>query len=110
MATAAKTLPMPREARWVRPCAMLPAAEARRATEKGDSVARPRWQTGWLLQRGKRNPVWVGRYREDAVSEKGTRIRLQRSIILGRVREVGRREAQRLLSMRLAAINQGKRK
>lgn len=89
---------------------ILPAAEARRATEKGDSVARPRWQTGWLFQRGKRNSVWVGRYREDAVTENGTRIRRQRSIILGLVREIGRREAQRLLSMRLAAINQGKHK
>ena len=84
--------------------------KAMRATEKGDNVARPRWQTGWIFKRGKRNPVWVGRYREDAIAEDGTRLRRQRSIVLGPVRETGRREAQRLLSQRLGAINQGKHK
>jgi integrase len=73
-------------------------------------VARPRWQTGWLFQRGKKNPVWVGRYREDAITEDGKRIRFQRSIVLGLVQEIGKREAQRLLSQRLGTINQGKQK
>ncbi len=73
-------------------------------------MARPRWQIGWLFQRGKKNPVWVGRYREDAITEDGTRIRVQRTIKLGLVREMGKRAAQRLLSQRLAAINQGKHK
>lgn len=110
MATAAKTLPTAREAPKMPLCVILPRAEARRVTEKGDSVARPRWQTGWLFQRGRRNPVWVGRYREDAITEDGKRIRRQRSIILGLVREIGKRQAQGLLSQRLAAINQGKQK
>ena len=73
-------------------------------------MARPRWQIGWLFQRGKKNPVWVGRYREDAIAEDGNRIRRQRSFKLGLVREIGKREAQRLLSQRLGAINQGKQK
>lgn len=91
------------------PHAMLPLAETRQATEKGDalSVARPRWQTGWLLKRGKTNPVWVGRYREDAIAENGTRMRRQRSVVLGSVQELGVRDARRLLSAKLAAINQG---
>jgi integrase len=73
-------------------------------------VARPRWQTGWLFQRGKRNPVWVGRYREDFLKEDGSRLRRERSVILGPVRDLGKREAQRLLAEQLAGINQGKRK
>jgi len=94
------------------PHAMLPPAETRQATEKGDSlsVARPRWQTGWLLKRGKTNPVWVGRYREDAIAENGTHMRRQRSVVLGSVRELGMRDARRLLSAKLAAINQGTQK
>lgn len=89
--------------------AMLRGAETKQATEKGDviSVARPRWQAGWLIKRGKTNPVWVGRYREDAIAEDGTRMRRQRSFVLGSVRELGVRDARRLLSQRLGAINQG---
>ncbi len=73
-------------------------------------MARPRWQTGWIVKRGKKNPVWIGRYREDALAENGTRMRLQRSIVLGPLSQYGRREAQRLLSERLAAVNQGRHK
>ncbi len=88
---------------------MLPA-ETRRATEKGETVARPRWQTGWLFKRGKKNPVWVGRFREDVLAEDGSRLRRQRSIALGPVSELTKRQAQRLLSERLADINQGRHK
>ena len=90
--------------------AILPAAETMRATGKGDSVARPRWQAGFLRKRGKKNPVWAGCYREDAIAENGTRIRRQRTVILGPVREISKRQAQQLLSARLAAINQGRQK
>jgi integrase len=89
---------------------ILAAAEARRATEKGNSVARPRWQRGWLFKRGKKNPVWVCRFREDAISENGLRIRRQRSIVLGPVRELSKREALSRVSDRLAQINQGRHK
>jgi len=90
----------------------IPPAETRRATEKGEteSVARPRWQEGWLLQRGKGNPKWVARFREDAIAEDGSRVRRQRSVVLGPVRDIGKRDAQRMLSERLAAINQGRHK
>lgn len=73
-------------------------------------MARPRWQSGWIFKRGKRNPVWVGRFREDAIAENDSRIRRQRSVVLGPVEELGKREAQRLLSERLAAINYGRHK
>ncbi len=36
-------------------------------------MARPRWQGGWLFKRGKKNPVWVFRFREDAIAENGLR-------------------------------------
>lgn len=87
----------------------LRAAEARRATER-ESVARPRWQGGWLFQRGRKNPVWVGRFREDYIADDGSRCRRQCSIVLGAVRDLGKREAQRRLSERLAEINQGRHK
>jgi integrase len=92
------------------PHGILATAEARRTTEKGISVARPRWQTGWLIKKGKRRPVWVGRYRKDAISEDGSRVRIQVSIILGLVRELSKREAYRRLSEHLAVINQGRHK
>ena len=101
-----------RAASAFQPRAILPPAETKQATEKGDatSVARPRWQAGWLIKRGKTNPVWVGRYREDAIAEDGVRMRRQRSVVLGSVRELRVRDARRLLSQRLAAINQGTHK
>lgn len=88
----------------------IPGAETRRATENGESVARPRWQGGWLFQRGKRNPVWIGRFREDYIAGDGSRKRCERSVVLGFVRDLGKREAQRRLSERLAEINQGRHK
>jgi integrase len=88
-----------------------PAEKLRRATEKREeSVARPRWQQGWLFQRGKRKVVWVARYREDVIAEDGTRRRRIRSVVVGPVREVSKRQAQRKLSELLAAINQGTHK
>lgn len=73
-------------------------------------MARPRWQTGWLLKIGKRRPVWVGRFREDALANDGSRVRRQISVRLGLVSEIGKRQAERLLSERLSAINQGRHK
>lgn len=87
-------------------------AEARWATEKGETetVARPRWQNGWIFRRGKRRPVWVARFREDAIAEDGSRLRRQKSVVLGPISDLSKREAQRMLSERLGAINQGRHK
>ena len=90
---------------------VLPAEKQRRATEKREeTVARPRWQQGWLFQRGKRKKVWVGRYREDVIAEDGRRHRRECSVVLGPTRQVSKRQAQRKLSECLAAINQGTHK
>jgi integrase len=83
---------------------------ATRATEKGADVARRRWQGGHLFRRGKRNPVWIGRFREDYIAEDGTRKRRKLSVVLGPVRELGKRQVERRLSERLASINQGRHK
>jgi len=92
--------------------ANVPSAEKqRRATEKPEeTVARPRWQQGWLFQRGKGIKKWIGRYREDVIGEDGKRRRRIRSVVFGPVREVSKRQAQRKLSECLAAINQGTHK
>src|SRR6266496_4472518 len=88
-----------------------PAEKLRRATEKREEpVARPRWQQGWLFQRGKRKQKWIGRFREDVIGEDGKRHRRMRSVVLGSIREVSKRQAQRKLSEHLAAINQGTHK
>ncbi len=91
---------------------VLAAEKLERATEKREeTVARPRWQQGWLFPRGQKGKsVWVGRYREDVIAEDGTRRRRARSVVLGPVREVSKRQAQRKLSELLAAINQGTHK
>ena len=73
-------------------------------------MARPRWQNGLIFKRGKRNPVWIGRFREDAIAANGSRVRIQRSVVLGLTCEISKRDAQRRLSERLSAINQGRHK
>lgn len=51
--------------------------------------------------------MWIARIREDAIADDGLIIRRRLSVSLGPVRELSKREAQRLLSERLGAINQG---
>lgn len=87
---------------------MLPPAEARRATEESEeNVARRRWQSGCVFQRASK---WIGRYREDVLTADGERRRRQRSIVLGSVQTLTKRQARRRLMERLAGINQGKHK
>src|ERR1039458_10752130 len=60
-------------------------AEANSAVPlKGDfeRMARRRFQRGQLVLRGKRSPVWVGRYREDIIRD-GKIQRLEKWVILG---------------------------
>jgi hypothetical protein len=47
---------------------------------------------------------------KDAIAEDSIRMRRQRSVVLGSVRELGVRDARRLWSQKLAAINQGTHK
>jgi len=88
---------------------VVQANKARRATgERRLQVARRRYQTGCLFKRGKRNKVWVARWREDVILRDGSRGRIQRSVVLGLVSEIStRRQAQALLEQRLHLLNQG---
>jgi integrase len=68
-------------------------------------MARRRHQSGRVIIRGKRPPVFVGRWREDVIQGEQT-IRVERSMVLGTVAELKtKRIAQRLLDPILAKIN-----
>jgi integrase len=74
---------------------------------KGDfeRMARRRFQRGQLLLRGKRRPIWVGRWREDII-ENGQIRRVQKCEILGSKADYPTRKlALRALEDRLADIN-----
>jgi integrase len=94
-------------------CATLPG-RGQQIGERGGGLARRRYQEGRLFLRGK-NPVWVGRWREDAIENDEVR-RPERSDVLGSPsRKVAerkripylptRRLAQRELDKRLEVVN-----
>lgn len=69
------------------------------------------FQGGCLFKRGKRNPVWVARWRETVIQPDGAISRVQRSEVIALVRDVPtRREARTLLETRLKDLNHGSRK
>jgi len=71
-------------------------------------MARSQYQNGCLFVRGKRRKMWVARWREEVILTDGSAGRVMRSLVLGPVGEIGgRREARRLLDVRLNPINQG---
>lgn len=68
-------------------------------------MARKRYQRGHLTLRGKRNPVWVGHWREDVI-EDGTLRRIQKKEVLGTKTDYKTRKlALRALEDRLSSIN-----
>jgi integrase len=72
---------------------------------EGSSMARRRYQNGCVFQRGK-NPVWVGRYREDEVGDDGHPVRVLKSIVLGTKRELPtKRLAERRMETVLSRVN-----
>src|SRR5690349_24206356 len=60
--------------------------QGQRTTSQGGSLARKRYQTGSVFLRGK-NPVWIGRYREDVIRPDGKVVRKRRSVVLGTKKE-----------------------
>lgn len=86
------------------PCSVFPG-QAEPASKEGSSMARRRYQTGRVFKRGKRNPVWIGRYREDAIQPDGKTGRIYRSIILGPVSQLTEKQARRVLEPYLARVN-----
>jgi integrase len=83
------------------------ARKCGRANRK-EQMARPRYQDGSLFIRGKRTKVWVARWREDVIWEDGTLHRTQRTVVLGPIADLSRREARSLLQKRVSEINQGR--
>jgi hypothetical protein len=68
-------------------------------------MARRRFQNGRLFLRGK-NPVWIGRWREDVVQADGLVRRIEKSVILGTKKQFPtKRLAQRSLDLLLARVN-----
>lgn len=68
-------------------------------------MARRRYQNGCVFLRGK-NPVWVGRYREDIAGPDGHPVRVLKSIVLGSKKELPtKRLAERRMEQELARIN-----
>src|SRR5258708_33875215 len=68
-----------------------------------ERMARRRYQKGQLFQKGKRQKVWVARWREDVIRPDGSRSRLRRSEVLGTLKQYPtRRLAERALERRLS--------
>ena len=71
-----------------------------------ERMARKRFQRGQLILRGKRQPVWVGRWREDIIKD-GKVKRVEKWEILGTKQDYPTRKlALRALEDRLSKINQ----
>jgi integrase len=69
-------------------------------------MARRRYQTGRIYERGKKRRVFVGRWREDVIQGDGTIRRVERSIVLGTVAGLKTlKNAQRSFEPILAGVN-----
>jgi integrase len=68
-----------------------------------------RLQYGSVSKRGKKNKVWIGRWREEIPGLAGSVRTVRRSVILGAVEEISsKRDAERELWERLKLLNVGK--
>ncbi len=85
------------------------AVRGGRASGK-ETMARPRYQDGSLVVRGKRRKVWLLRWREDVLQPGGTVARVQRAETLGPVSEFTRQEARSILQDRVGTVNQSLRR
>lgn len=64
-------------------------------------MARRRFQHGRVVLKGKREPKWFGRWREDFIQADGSIQRVERSVVLGTQKEI---PTARLAKRRLVAI------
>ena len=76
-----------------------------RATERS-RMARPRYQDGSLVVRGKNRKRYVLRWREDVVKPDGTIGRIQRAETIGFVSQMKRHEALEILQARVGSVGQ----
>src|SRR5712692_2507159 len=87
----------------------LDADRGGRASGK-ETMARPRYQDGSLVVRGKRRKVWLLRWREDVLRPDGTVTRIQRAETLGPISKITRQKARAILQDRVGTVNQGQRR
>ena len=89
------------------PSAIIPdQANVGAPSEEPERMARRRYQRGTLRLRGKKEKVWVGKWREDTIQPNGTTKRIQRAEIIGTLKEYKtKRLAARALEQRLAEVN-----
>lgn len=77
----------------------------------GEAVmARPRYQQGSLVVRGKRRKVWFLRWREDVLQPDGTVRRIQRAETLGPISQITRQNARGVLQERVGAASRSQRR
>src|SRR5205823_1725447 len=82
------------------------AEPAKRALKGGKLARKKHFQHGSLFKRGKRNKVWVARFREPEFGPNGETVWVRRSEIIGTVTELPtRRDAELVLSNRLRHLN-----
>jgi integrase len=75
------------------------------SSSEGSLMARRRYQNGCVFLRGK-NPVWIGRYREDVIGADGHPVRVLKSVVLGGKKELPTKHlAERRMETELARIN-----
>src|SRR5215472_1285951 len=81
-------------------------AEPAERALKGGKVARKHYQHGSIFKRGKRNKVWVARFREPIIGANGETEFVRRAEVIGTVAELPtRRDAEIVLSDRLRRLN-----
>ena len=86
--------------------ATLNPAKAWRATRGKERRVARRYQRGCVFKRGKKEKVWIGRWREDIVSPDGSSNRIQHSVMLRPVSVItSKYEAQTMLEGRLRQLN-----
>jgi integrase len=74
-----------------------------------ETMARPRYQDGSLVVRGKRRKVWLLRWREDVLHTDGSVARIHRAETLGPVSKITRQQARAVLQERIGTANQVRR-
>jgi integrase len=79
-----------------------------RATERKE-MARPRYQGGSVVVRGKNRKRYVIRWREDVVEPDGTIGRIQRAETIGFVSQMKRHQALEILQARVNSVGQQRR-
>jgi hypothetical protein len=78
-----------------------------RATERR-AMARPRYQDGTLVIRGKRRKQYLIRWREDTMGPDGTVVRKHRAETLGPISQIKRQQALEVLQSRVNAASQAR--